>query len=47
MCLRLGDGANDRYLKMVNRNGFINPFHKYSLSPNSVPGTVLFAEDTT
>lgn len=35
-----------RSLKVMYRNGFINPFNKYSLSADSVPGPVLFAGDT-
>lgn len=46
MCLRLGKQADARSLKMMSRNGFINPFSKYSLSTNSVPGTALFAGGT-
>lgn len=47
MCLRLGEGASDeRSLKMMNRNGLINPLKKYSLSTDSVAGTELFAGDT-
>lgn len=47
MCLRLGAGARDeRSLKMMNRNGSINPFKKYSSSTDSVPGPELFAGDT-
>lgn len=34
----------ERTLKMMSRNGFINLYNKYSLSTNSVPGTVLFSE---
>ena len=46
MCLRLGVGASDdRSLKMMNRNGSINPFKKHSSSTDSVPGIELFAGD--
>lgn len=47
MGLRLGEGTSDISLKMRNRNGFIYPFNKYSLSTDNIPGTVLFARDTT
>lgn len=38
--------VTERSLKMMYKNGFINPFNKYSLSTDSVPGPVLFAGDT-
>ena len=38
--------VTERSLKMMNRNGSINPFKKYSLSIDGAPGAVLFAGDT-
>lgn len=35
MYLRLGEGIRDRSLKMINSNGFINLFNKYSLGADN------------